>query len=263
MKKQHTFAICAYKESPYLDECVRSVLHQTVPSEVILVTSTPNDYIFSICNKYGIPCYINKGKGGITQDWNYAYSICKTPIVTITHQDDVYYESYTEFLEKIKLGAKRPLIFFSDYFEIRDNKVVKKNKLLNIKRVMLFPLRLKVLQSNIFVRRRILSLGSPICCPSVAYFKDNLPKIVFNNHFRTNEDWEAWEMISKLKGQFLYCKKVLMAHRIHEGSETSAAIQESGRTQEDLEMYKKFWPDWIARKLAKYYQKSEELNMLD
>ena len=263
MQNKHTFAICAYKKSPYLEECIKSVLNQVIPSDVILVTSTPNEYIFKLCNKYNISYYINEGESGITQDWNFAYSICKTTIVTITHQDDIYFRRYTEALEKLESRAKRPLIFFTDYFELRSGRIVKKNKLLNIKRIMLLPLRIKMLQSNVFVRRRILSFGSPICCPSVAFFKDNLPEIVFKNHFRTNEDWEAWEMISKIRGQFLYCKYPLMAHRIHADSETTAMIQEYGRMKEDLEMYTKFWPKCIAIKLAKYYSKSEASNRLD
>ena len=32
----HTFAVCAYKDSPYLEECLRSVTRQTVKSEVYL-----------------------------------------------------------------------------------------------------------------------------------------------------------------------------------------------------------------------------------
>ena len=70
-------------------------------------------------------------------------------------------------------------------------------------------------------------------------------------------------MISKRKGQFLYCRKPLMAHRIHEDSETSAMIQESGRTWEDIEMFEKFWPKWLAVKIAKFYRKSEASNSLD
>ena len=34
----HTFAVCAYKDSPYLEECLRSVTSQTVKSEVICCT---------------------------------------------------------------------------------------------------------------------------------------------------------------------------------------------------------------------------------
>jgi glycosyltransferase involved in cell wall biosynthesis len=260
MKYKHTFAICAYKESPYLEECIRSVENQTVKSEVILVTSTPCEYIENICAQHNIPYYVNCGESGITQDWNFAYAKSKTPIVTITHQDDIYFETYTETLLTKAKKAKQPLIFFTDYCELRDGRLVRKNRLLNIKRVMLFPLRATVFQRSIFVRRRILSLGSPICCPSVAYFKENLPEVVFLNHFRTNEDWEAWERISRRKGQFLYVCEPLMAHRIHKDSETTAAIQETGRTGEDIEMYKKFWPKPIAVALSKLYKKSEASN---
>lgn len=260
MDCKHTFAICAYKESPYLEECIQSILHQTVCSDVILATSTPCDYIFSLCKKYNIPIFINEGEKGITQDWNFAYSKSSTPIVTIAHQDDIYFEKYTETLENMAEAVKKPLIFFTNYFEVRNGETVRKNKLMSIKRILLIPLRLKVFRGNIFIRRRILALGNCICCPSVAYFKENLPEPVFKNHFRSNEDWEAWEMISKLKGQFLYCKSPLMAHRIHRDSETSATIRDAGRVVEDIEMFCKFWPRPIARTLAYFYKNSEKSN---
>ena len=46
--KNHTFAICAYKESPFLEECIQSLLGQTIPSTIIIVTSTDNAYIQKI-----------------------------------------------------------------------------------------------------------------------------------------------------------------------------------------------------------------------
>ena len=53
MKKNiHTFAILAYKESEYLEECIKSVLNQTVKTNAVIVTSTPNDYIFDLSKKY-------------------------------------------------------------------------------------------------------------------------------------------------------------------------------------------------------------------
>ena len=68
MKDQHTFAVCAYRESAFLEECVTSLLAQTVPSSILIATSTPNDHISGIATKYGIPLYINKGVAGITGD---------------------------------------------------------------------------------------------------------------------------------------------------------------------------------------------------
>lgn len=258
----HTFAICAYKESPYLEECIQSLRNQTVKSNILVATSTPNDYIKGIADKYAIPYYINEGEGGITQDWNYAYSCAKTKYITIAHQDDVYEKDYLETALALIAKARHPLLFFSDYYEIRDGKKVISNQLLKVKRIMLLPLRIKVFQNVRWVRRRILSFGSPICCPSVTFATENLPETVFENHYRACEDWEAWEKISKRKGQFLYSTKLLVGHRIHEDSETTAAIGDNQRSKEEYEMFCKFWPKGAARFLLKFYSKGQNSNQL-
>lgn len=260
MISKHTFAICAYKESEYLEECIKSLVGQTVQSEIIMATSTPNEYISNLCKKYNVPLFVNEGEKGITQDWNFAYNQSKSKYITIAHQDDVYDSTYTENMYKFMENEKIPLIFFTDYYEIRNGKTVKTNKLLKIKRILLFPLRFKLMWKSKFVRRRVLSMGSPICCPSVTFVRDNLPNPVFNNHFRTNEDWEAWEKLSRLKGSFVFCNKPLTYHRIHKESETSATIKETGRGAEDIEMFRKFWPKPIAKAIAKMYGTSEKSN---
>ena len=58
----HTFAICAYKDSPYLEECMASVKRQSCSSEVICCTSTPSPYISRLAEKYGIPLYVREGE---------------------------------------------------------------------------------------------------------------------------------------------------------------------------------------------------------
>lgn len=262
MKSKHTFAICAYKESQYLETCIESLKKQKIQSEILMVTSTPNEYIFKMGEKYKIPVYVNEGESGIVQDWNYAYRKAETEYVTITHQDDEYFPDYAQCAVEMLEKAKNPLIFFSDYAELRDGKKVLDNKLLKIKRLMLFPLRSKMCQKSRFIRRRILSLGSPICCPSVTFVKNNLPEVVFKPGFRADEDWEAWEYISRIKGQFVYNKNALMGHRIHEESETSIIIGDNARAKEDYIMFCKFWPKWIARILTKAYSTSEKSNQL-
>jgi len=262
MSKQlsHTFAICAYKESPFLEECVQSVINQEVKTNVLIATSTPNEYISKIAEKYHVPLHINTGEKGITQDWNFAYKMAETDLVTIAHQDDVYLPHYTKDIYDLILKAAKPLIAFTDYGELRNGEAVLDNSLLKIKRILLFPMRL--FKSSKFVRRRCLSLGNCICCPAVTFVKANLPEVVFQHHFRSNEDWEAWEMISRMEGSFLYSKKVGMYHRIHEGSETSAIIGDNARTIEDYEMFLKFWPQPIAKLIAKVYAKSEDSNQV-
>lgn len=116
------------------------------------------------------------------------------------------------------------------------------------------------MQKKVFIRRQILALGNPICCPSVTFAINNLPRPIFAKGFRSNQDWEAWEIFSRLSGEFLYCSKKLIGHRIHPESETSIMIGENLRNKEDYEMFCKFWPFWIARILAKVYAKSEQFN---
>lgn len=262
----HAFAICAYKESLHLEACIQSLINQSVQSIILICTSTPNSFIQGIAEKYKIPYYINNGEGGITQDWNFAYSCARdkfqSKFITIAHQDDIYEPDYVSNIQKWMGNVKKPLIFFCDYYEIRDGRKVKANQLLKIKRLMLLPLRIKLLQNSRWVRRRILSFGSPICCPSVTFAVNNLPKIIFENHFRACEDWEAWEKISKYRGAFVYCPQMLVGHRIHEDSETTAAIGDHVRTREEYEMFRKFWPPVIAGFLGKKYAKGQESNQL-
>ena len=51
-----------------------------------------------------------------------------------------------------------------------------------------------------------------------------------------------------------------MYHRIHGESETSATISENVRSKEDLEMFKLFWPNFIANLLMKFYERSQKSN---
>lgn len=258
----HTFAICAYKESKYLEECILSLVNQSKKSNIILATSTPNDFIEGLCKKYDIPMFVNTGESGITQDWNFAYSKTTTEYVTIAHQDDVYDEEYLENFEECIITAKKPIIFFTDYYELRNGEKIYDNKLLRIKKLLLSPLKIRAFHNSIFVRRRVLSLGCAICCPSVTFVKDNCPETVFSHGFRAAEDWEAWEKLSKLKGGFIYCDKPLMGHRIHEESETSKIIGDSARQSENYIMFKKFWPAPVAKLINSFYEKSEDSNEL-
>lgn len=268
--KDHTWALCAYGESPYLEECIQSLKAQTKESRIIISTSTPGAYIDGIAEKYGIPVYSHEG-GGIGRDWNAAYDLAETELVTIAHQDDLYEPEYTEEMLKEVNRSREPILFFSDYDELRviegragedDPQIVRvhENKNLKIKRVMLTPLKGRMFRNSRVVRRRILSIGSAICCPSVTYVKAKAGDTIFSTEMKVSLDWDQWEKQSRKKGAFVYSPKVLMLHRVHEGSETTRLIADRTRSREDLEMFERFWPKGIAQQLAKKYAKSEESN---
>ncbi len=258
----HTFVICAYKESAYLEQCIQSLKEQSVQSNVIMVTSTPNQYLENMSEKYQISLYVNKGEGGITQDWNFALSVADTKYATIAHQDDIYEPEYTEKMVARLEKCRHPLIAFCDYQELRNGIKAHDTPMLKIKRMMMLPLRLSFLENNRFVRRRMLSLGDPICCPSVTFCMENVEKPVFQHGFRSCEDWEAWEKLSREKGAFSYVSEPLMCHRIHEESATTAILADHARVEENYQMYCKFWPKWIAAILNRQYTRSEKSNDL-
>jgi len=256
----HTFVVCAYKESEYLEQCIQSLLGQTVKSQIVMATSTPNNLILRMAEKYKIPLRISNGASGIAQDWNFAYSQASTDYVTLAHQDDCYEPFYTARMLAGMGAASRPLFFFSNYYEIRNGHKVASNKLLKIKRLLAAPLRIKSLQRIVATKRLCLAFGNGICCPSVTFAAKNLPKEVFSVHFASNVDWQAWEWLSKMKGSFCYDPQMLVGHRIHAGSETSKVIGDGKRSMEDLEMFQKFWPTMIAKWLTSYYASSEKSN---
>lgn len=261
-KTGHTFVVCAYEESPYLEACVRSLLKQTVRTEIVIATSTPNDHIKGIAEKYHLLFKINAGGKGIAEDWNFACSCAETPLVTLAHQDDIYEKEYIQEILAALQHSTHPLIAFSDYTELRGNVAVDRSRLLTVKRLMLTPLRIRLFWNSRMVRRRILSMGNAICCPAVTFVKESLPEPLFKNNMKSNIDWQAWEEISRLKGGFVYVPKRLMKHRLHEQSTTYNLIEANGRKCEDLYMFRKFWPAWAADIIDFFYQKNEKSNSL-
>ena len=256
----HTFAVCAYKESQFLEECVKSLLAQTVRSNIIIATSTPNGHIRGIAEKYGLPLFVNNGVKGIGGDWNFAYSCADTPLVTIAHQDDIYEPDYTkEMLEYINRSTD-PIIYFCGYAELRGGEKVYNNRLLKVKKLMLSPLKVRAFWKSRFVRRRVLSFGCPICCPAVTMVTEKFGENQFTNDFLSNIDWQQWERQSRKKGSFVYNPSPLMCHRIHGGSATTEIIADNKRTDEDFAVFSEFWPKPIAKFLVGFYSKSQNSN---
>lgn len=256
----HTFAVCAYGDSPFLPECLESVCSQAEPSRALVATSTPSEYISSQAEKFGVPVFVNKSKPGIASDWNFALSCVETPLATVAHQDDVYLENYSRSLLEAASKTDNLLIYFTNYEEIRDEGIVSDNELLSVKRKLLCSLQDGRNSNSVRTRRRALSLGSPICCPSVSYFLPRLPSPLFEETMKCSLDWQTWERLSKLDGDFYYDTNILMRHRIHEESETSHLIADNTRSAEDLKMLCKFWPRPVAKIINHFYAKSQQSN---
>lgn len=257
----HTFSVLAYKESPYLEECIKSVLNQKYHSKVLIATSTPNQFIQNLAKKYHLEIKINHGKTGIGADFDFALQAGDAELVTIAHQDDIYDPDYSQAMVDAYHKHPESLIIFPDYYELRDGQRVERNTLLKVKHFLLWPLRFTSGKSR-FMKRMSLRFGNPICCPAVTFNMAKIQPPLFDNSMKSNVDWHAWEILSQQTGNFSFVDQKLMGHRIHASSTTTESIQDHTRRTEDYQILRRFWPAWIAKKIAKLDAKSEQSNQV-
>jgi len=259
---RHSFAVMAYKDAPFLEEAVASVLSNDGKSDVYLTTSTPSERISEIAEKNGIPLHVNTGKAGIVGDWQFALSKATTPYVTLVDQDDRYDPEYAPLVILAFDKYPESQIVFTNYEEIDNSGAVRpSNRTLRVKRVLLLPFRFRMSLASRFGRRLILRFGNPVCSPAVTY---NLPQLggweLFDESYAMSLDWEAWLRMADKPGRFTYLHRSLLQHRIHEGTQTSTGLRDGRRFAEDLNLYRRLWPAPVARFLAGRYSASYETN---
>ena len=263
MIQEHTFAILAYKESSHLQECLDSLKNQSRLSNILLCTSTPSVFLDNIAQKNNISLFINPTKNGIADDWNFALNQTKTKYVTLAHQDDVYHPKYLENILEFAEKKEDSLLIFTDYDEIvcKENKTCVRQNSLNffIKRMMLWPFF--IAKSGLTKNKTwIFKFGNPIGCPTVTFCKKNIDNFKFDASFSVNLDWKAWYDLAQKNGSFVWVKKILVSHRIYPESETSIGLRENRRQEEDLRIFTKLWPNYIAKILNKFYSLSYKNN---
>ena len=230
---------------------------QTIQSEIIIATSTPSDYISGIAKKYGVEVFVTEYGKGVVQDNNFGLRQVKTKYATMTHQDDIYLPAYAETCVRAAEKFTDILICFTNYAEIIDGKDRPLTLMLKVKRCILsIFMPFKSHLSSKFWKLRLLSLGNPIALPTIMFNLENLPgfqfPVVLAHHVNTI-DWQAWCNMAKMKGRFYYARKVLLKRRIHAESLSTTGLENNSRHIEDLNMFRKFWPDFIAKFLARVY----------
>lgn len=259
-QKKHIFAVCAYKESPYLEACLRSLKNQTVKTDIILCTSTPNEGISNLAKQYEIPLFVRDGESGIREDWLFAYGSAEAELVTITHQDDVYGKRYAETL--LKSGEKYPdmTVFMSDYATLKmtdgTGEIIRFNSFWFVKKLLRLPLRLKGITYHTAVKRSALIFGNSVCCPSCTYNKAVIGDDMFHSAYEFALDWDNLYELAGKQGRFVCVEKPLIAYRIHSGATTKACIEDQRRTKDEIAMFQKIWPEPIVKFLMHFYKKA-------
>lgn len=253
----HTFVVLAYKESPYLRECLNSLRAQTRPGTIVLATSTPCAFIDDIAREYGVSVRVNSGEKGLAADWTFGLHQGETKYVTLAHQDDLYDPTYVE--QMVARAEERPqtLITFSDYDELLGEERLSSTTNLRIKRLLrTFSFLHQFHVTSSFRKKLLLAFGSPIPCPSVMYNREILRDFAFSKDFSINADWDAWLRVAEIPGTISYVRAPLLVHRIHAESETSNGIGDRRRAIEDLRLFETIWPKPVARAIARVYELS-------
>lgn len=259
---QHTFVISAWKESPHIEEAVQSLLAQTVPSKIIIATSSPNDFLKGLCERYKVEYVVNPEAymADSAVNWSFAYSLAGTKYVTLAHQDDIYLPDYTKRMVEASEKHKDVIMTFSRCYNYCNGKTEKFSFLLLIKDLLLFPYYCKNAIYSRKVRFGTFAFGNPVCCPTVMFNKDLIGEFSFDPQTKVNLDWEAWLRLTKIKGAFLFVPHATLLRRIHEESGTTITYNDGSRYIDDYNFFCKFWPRPVAWCISKLYSLARFFN---
>ena len=271
---KHIFVISAYGESPYLEDCLRSLLAQTDRSDVFVCTSTPSPYLHAITEKYSLPYFVRNGISSLKDDWNFCLETASdhgANLVTIAHQDDVYDPEYArlvkEAFEKGRRTNKKNGRYVTLYDDAGDTAVVcTRCKNINamdaeinggaekVKRLLRWPLSVGKLNGTRFGKRLALSMGNSVPCPTCTYNLSLCGKRIFKDDYRFVIDWAALEELSEKPGRFVCIEEPLVSIRIHDGAETARSMRDGIRESEEAEMFGRFHKKAVSSVLEFFYK---------
>lgn len=253
----HSFVVPTHGASTFLDECLHSLASQSELSPIVVSTSTPFPGIEAMASRYGATLRVHAGPGGIGADWNHALRCAETKWVTLAHQDDVYSPEYVGTMLNAVASVPDATFAISLADELRGSRLCRHPLNMLVKRILTeiaFMGRRRV--SSRASKRRLLSFGNPIVCPSVMINVDRAKGFGFREDLESNLDWEAWLRLAEGDGSFVLSRRRLVAQRVHESAATTRLVQSNTRAVEDIEMFRQLWPAPVAQSLAWAYRLS-------
>lgn len=286
---KHVFAISAYGESPFLEDCIASLENQTSPGEIILCTSTPSAYLEKTAAAHSLPYFVRDGASSLKDDWNFCARKAAeegAELLTIAHQDDVYLPDYAKNVQKAYIESSRPkkdktgdaparkvsLIFTAaENIDGMGNKIAPKAE--KVKRLLRWPLTTDLKHTKAG-RRLSLAFGNSIPCPACTYVlgavtwgngaETGAAENTQNTEFFSSDcrfviDWKKLAELADTDGSFEYVKEPGIRIRLHEGQETARTMRDDTRKREELEMFEQFHTKSVAKLLMKFYGKSSDV----
>ena len=261
MLPKHTFAIPAYGDSPYLKECIESLLGQSHSgSDIILCTSTPDAFLEQTAAEYGLRYFVSSNKSSLRNDWGFALKTAAeqtgAQLVTISHQDDIYHRDYVKALMNAYSYHPDMSVFCTRYRTIDGSGNEINGKAENVKRLLRLPLRLHALADRSLIKKSALILGNSIGCPTCTYNLDVTGTELFTEDLSFVIDWDLLLKLAGRPGRFICVEKELMSYRVHAGAATKANIENHNREAEESMIFRKIWPGPAARLIMHFYKAS-------
>ncbi|MCL1553071.1 glycosyltransferase family A protein [Xanthomonas nasturtii] len=257
MPLTHSFVVLVYGQSPHLADCLRSLAAQTLPSPVIISTSTPFEELSAVAGLFGARLHVHGPNLGIGRDWNAALDVADTDLVTLVHQDDLYAPGFAA--ETLDAFAQRNVAAFAfcDSNEVRGD---------GSRRQLPFNHWIKQILVTIATwpghvvhgglrRRLLLGFGNPVICASVTLNRRQWQTFRFREDLRTNMDWMAWLQLSE-QHTIVRVGKRLVTRRVHAQSATSQCLADGARLVEDRLVLGKLWPAPVAALILYFYRLS-------
>lgn len=272
MNTIHAFVICAFGKSPYLENCIRSLLRQTAPSEIYIATSTPSEHIRRLARKYGLPLWVRQGESGIREDWLFAWREGgkRKRLITIAHQDDCYCRDYAKTVLAMYERYPDMTLFCSDYVTLKtresrmadgtyypvQTRICAGDLVRLVKKLLRLPLRFRFYANRTWVKKSAMIFGNSICCPSCTYNYSLIGDHMFDSGYSFALDWENLLSLAERPGRFVCVEEPLIAYRVHSGAATKKCIEDHRREADEASMFRRLWPDWMASLLMRFYKQS-------
>lgn len=272
MNTIHAFVICAFGKSPYLENCIRSLLRQTAPSEIYIATSTPSEHIRRLARKYGLPLWVRQEESGIREDWLFAWREGgkRKRLITIAHQDDCYCRDYAKTVLAMYERYPDMTLFCSDYVTLKtresrmadgtyypvQTRICAGDLVRLVKKLLRLPIRFRFYANRTWVKKSALIFGNSICCPSCTYNYSLIGDHMFDSGYSFALDWENLLSLAERPGRFVCVEEPLIAYRVHSGAATKKCIEDHRREADEASMFRRLWPDWMASLLMRFYKQS-------
>jgi glycosyltransferase involved in cell wall biosynthesis len=130
LRAEHiTIAVTVYRRRTFVREAIRSALNQTVPVKVIVVEDGGPDATLRdlIVGEFGgrIEYFRNASNRGLFGNWNACLEYCRTPWLSILHDDDLLHPDFVETMLALVKAAPGRALYCGRAAQLNENGKIK------------------------------------------------------------------------------------------------------------------------------------------